>query len=141
MHELAEFEGYLHEFAVNADDLRARAFGSDAQCLIQVAEVAGVVQGYALTLSIPFTYDLRPTVVLKELYVNAQYRSAGLGERLLKDVANWALYSGAGRLKWDVLAGNGLAEQFYQRHGGRRVDKWLAYEMDALNLVRLAAAP
>lgn len=140
MHELAEFEGYLHEFAVNADDLRARAFGPDAQCRIQVAEVAGNLQGYALTLSIPFTYDLRPTLVLKELYVNAQYRSAGLGERLLKDVANWALSSGAGRLKWDVLAGNGLAEQFYQRHGGRRVEKWLAYEMEAASLVKLAAA-
>ena len=119
MGELAEFEGYLDEFAVTVADLQARAFGPDAQCRIHVAEVAGAVQGYAVTLSIPFTYDLRPTLLLKELYVRASHRSAGLGERLLKDVANWALSRGAGRLKWNVLAGNQLAEQFYQRHGGR----------------------
>lgn len=138
MQALAIFEGYIEAFAVDIEALRARAFGPNAQCHIQVAEAAGILQGYAVTLLIAFTYDLRPTLVLKELYVNPAYRSAGVGAQLLKAIAGRALIRGAGRLHWDVLAGNNRAEQFYQHHGGKAVEKWVAYEMDASNLHRLA---
>jgi GNAT superfamily N-acetyltransferase len=139
MQALASFEGYIEAFAVDIEALRSRAFGPDAQCHIQVAEAAGMVQGYAVTLGIAFTYDLRPTLVLKELYVNPAYRSAGVGAQLLKAIARRARTYGAGRLLWNVLAGNNRAEQFYQRHGGKAVEKWRAYEMDANSLHRLAS--
>ena len=138
MQALASFEGYIEAFAVDVEALRARAFGPDAQCHIQIAEAAGRLQGYAVTLRIAFTYNLRPTLVLKELYVNPAYRSAGVGAQLLRAIAGRALSCGAGRLHWDVLAGNKRAEQFYQRHGGKAVENWLAYEMDASALQRLA---
>ena len=41
-------------------------------------------------------------------------------------------------MKWDVLAGNGDAERFYQRLGGRPDGKWIAYGMDAEALAALA---
>ncbi len=39
---------------------------------------------------LPFTYDLRPTLVLKELYVDAPYRDRGVGEQLMAAVAQSA---------------------------------------------------
>lgn len=137
MRALAAFEGYLDEFAVDADALRQRAFGPAAQCQVFVAESDDLL-GYAVVLSIPFTYDLRPTVRLKELYVVENGRHQGIGERLMQRVASWARDQGAGRLLWDVLAGNDAAERFYRRLGGRRVRKWIAYEMDLPALGRLA---
>lgn len=129
MRELAVFEDYLAQFSVDAAALRERAFGATSQCQVFVAEASGTLLGYAVALLIPFTYDLRPTCRLKELYLQPGQRSQGLGQRLLSSVANWALSQGAGRLQWDVLAGNSRAEAFYQRLGGRPVSKWLAYEM------------
>jgi GNAT superfamily N-acetyltransferase len=129
MRELAAFEDYLTSFAVDEAALQRRAFGDEAQCQIFVAERETTLLGYAVALSIPFTHDLRPTVRLKELYVQEGQRCHGLGRELLAAVANWALARGAGRLHWDVLAGNRRAENFYRRQGGRPVSKWLAYEM------------
>lgn len=140
MRELAAFEDYLADFAVDEDALHRRAFGATAQCRIFVAEAAGELLGYAVGLSLPFTYDLRPTVRLKELYVTPSWRSQNLGQRLLAALAQWALKQGAGRLHWDVLAGNSRAEAFYQRLGGRPVEKWIAYEMDDATLQALARA-
>jgi GNAT superfamily N-acetyltransferase len=138
MRELAAFEDYLTSFAVDEQALYRRAFGGEAQCQIFVVERETALLGYAVALSIPFTHDLRPTVRLKELYVQEGRRSHGLGRELLAAVANWALARGAGRLHWDVLAGNRRAEAFYRRQGGRPVSKWIAYEMDdaALRLLQ-----
>jgi GNAT superfamily N-acetyltransferase len=63
-------------------------------------------------LWIPFTYDLRPTAVLKELYVAEDSHSEGLGQPLMHAVAEWAFIREAGRLKWDVLMGNQPAIRF-----------------------------
>ncbi len=139
MQALAEFEDYLEDFAVDRPALLRRAFGPAAECQIFVAVADTRLLGYAVVLEIPFTYDLRPTLLLKELYVEQGRRGDGLGRRLLQAVARRAIERGAGRLKWDVLAGNQAAEAFYQRLGGRPDHKWLAYQMNSAALSRLAA--
>ena len=60
MRELAAFEDYLADFAVDEGALHRRAFGPAAQCRIFVAEAAGELRGYAVALLVPFTFDLRP---------------------------------------------------------------------------------
>lgn len=137
MRALAAFEGYLDDFAVDAQALLDRAIGPSAQCQVFVAE-SGSLCGYAVAQSIAFTYDLRPSVRLKELYVVEAQRGSGVGKRLMQRVAQWAQAQNAGRLLWDVLAGNDAAERFYARLGGRREVKWVTYEMGAQALQRLA---
>ena len=140
MRELAEFERYIRFFSVTERDLEERAFGRDPQCRITVAEdeVTGDPVGYAVTVTTPFTYDLKPTVTLKELYVREEARGRGAGRALFRAVAVDALEAGAGRLKWDVLAGNRRAEAFYRSLGARRVRKWIPYAMDERALEELS---
>lgn len=138
MRALAHFEDYLDEFKVDADTLRARAFGENAQCHIAVVEWEAQVAGYAVLLEIPFTFDLRPTVLLKELYVTPHGRGNSLGKALMHYVARWALARGAGRLKWDVMLGNEPAEAFYRQLGGQRDKKWIAYHLGQHELSELA---
>ncbi|GGK08530.1 GNAT family N-acetyltransferase [Pseudomonas matsuisoli] len=138
MRALAAFEGYLNEFRVDEETLMARAFGDQPECQIFVAQGQKGIAGYAVGLTIDFTYDLRPTVVLKELFVADEYRSNGYGAALLRRVAAWALIKGAARLKWDVLVGNHRAEAFYQQHGGRPDAKWIPYKMGEVELQAIA---
>ena len=72
---------------------RVRAFGRSPQCRITVAEdpVSKALLGYAVTVTTPFTYDLKPTVTLKELFVRKGSRSRGIGEALFRAVASQAL--------------------------------------------------
>lgn len=55
MRELARFEDYLKDFAVDEAQLLARAFGREPQCRVFVAEAAGTLLGYAVALEIAFT--------------------------------------------------------------------------------------
>ena len=139
MRGLAAFERYLDAFAVTGTDLARRAFGPSAQCRIIVAEdpVSSELLGYAVTVATPFTYDLKPTVTLKEFFVRKGSRSRGVGRALFRAVAVAAVEAGAGRLKWDVLAGNRRAESFYRSLGGHRVRKWIPWVMDARALARV----
>lgn len=138
MRALAKFEDYIDDFRVDEQTLLDRAFGSEAQCHIFVAEWAGRIAGYGVVLRIPFTFDLQPTMILKELFVAEACRGRGLGHALLQRVAIMALESGAGRIKWDVLAGNRDAEAFYKRLGGRPDSKWVPYQMGRQAIEQLA---
>jgi ribosomal protein S18 acetylase RimI-like enzyme len=143
MRGLARFEGYLDRFAITGRELRRRAFGPNRECAIEVAEdiASGNILGYAVILTTPYTYDLKPTLTLKELYVERGARGRGVGTALMRAVAVRASALSAGRLRWDVLPGNDRAEAFYQALGGRRVDKWIPYAMDASALKDLVRSP
>ena len=138
MRALAEFEDYIDDFRVDEQTLLDRAFGSEAQCRILVAEWAGRIAGYGVVLMIPFTFDLRPTMILKELYIGEAFRGRGLGHALLQRFAIMALESDAGRIKWDVLVGNRYAEAFYQKVGGFPDSKWVPYQMGRQGIEQLA---
>jgi GNAT superfamily N-acetyltransferase len=127
MCQLARFEGYAANFAVTERDLVERGLGPVAspQFTAFVAEDAdGALRGYAVVYAIPFTYDLRPTLVLKELFVDAQRRGTGAGTALMAAVIEHARTTGCGRLKWDVLPDNERAKAFYRRFGGGPDAAW-----------------
>jgi diamine N-acetyltransferase len=130
MRALAVFEGYLPRFRVTADDLRARAFGPDAQCGILVAQGDdGGLAGYAVWLVQPFTYDLRPTVILKELFVDTAYRRDGIASHLLARLRCEAERIGAGQIRWLVLPSNDAAKRLYRRFGGSQDTDWEHWRM------------
>lgn len=132
MRSLAEFEGYAADFAVTARDLASRGFGPRPQFFAKLAvdTARDIAAGMAVFYLMPFTYDLRPTLLLKELYVDERYRNRRVGERLMIALARQARRIGCGRMRWDVLHGNREAERFYGRLGGRREDRWIAWQMD-----------
>ncbi len=120
MRALARFEGYLDAFRVTVDDLLARGLHdrADRQFVAFVAERDGQLLAYGVVYAVPFTYDLRPTLILKELYVRETARGCGLGDALMAAVIAHARQLRCARLKWDVLPDNLPAQRFYRRHGG-----------------------
>jgi diamine N-acetyltransferase len=125
MRALAAFEGYLPRFRVTAADLRVRAFGPGAQCGILVAQGEdGRLAGYAVWLVQAFTYDLRPTVILKELFVDVTYRNQGIAAGLLNSLRCEAERIGAGQIRWLVLPSNDAAKRLYRRFGGAPDTDW-----------------
>ena len=127
MRALARFEGYDAAFAVTESDLRARGLdgAGPRDFTAFVAEDAdGTLAGYAVVLEIAFTFDLRPTLVLKELYVAAGRRANGVGAALLAHVIGHARARAGARLEWRVLPGNDAAKAFYRRAGGAPERAW-----------------
>lgn len=130
MRALAAFEGYLDRFAVGSSDLMARAFGPAAQCTILVAEnTGGALAGYAVYLVQPFTFDLRPSVILKELYVANGQRGQGVAMALLRRLEEEACALHAGRILWLVLPSNEAAKRLYRRFGGAVDTAWEHWQL------------
>jgi GNAT superfamily N-acetyltransferase len=127
MELLAEFEGYRDRFRVDTKELLARglAAGEGQQFKAFVADRAsGGLSGYAVVLEILFTFDLRPTWILKELFVAEDSRGQQVGTALMEAVIAHARTRGCGRLQWLVLPQNERAKRFYRKHGGNIDSNW-----------------
>ncbi|MEM8983595.1 MAG: GNAT family N-acetyltransferase [Pseudomonadota bacterium] len=140
MRALATFEGYIEHFAPDESDLCRYGSGAARRfdAFVAVDNDTARIVGIAVVYTIPWTYDMQPTVVLKELFVAADYRRSGVGRRLMVGVAEHAVALGATRLQWTVLADNARAQAFYRELGGEADRVWQHWEMTEHELADLA---
>jgi ribosomal protein S18 acetylase RimI-like enzyme len=126
MRGLARFEGYDDRFAVTVDALLERGFSSQRppEFLAWVAELDGKLLGYAVIYVIPFTFDLRPTLVLKELFIDEAARGRNLGHELMRAVIDHGRALDARMIRWQVLPSNDPAKRFYRQHGAAVDGDW-----------------
>ena len=98
-----------------------------ALCL--VAQLGGKLVGFAILNPYFPAANLTHGLFLKELYVAADARSAGVGERLIEAIRALAKERGDTRVIWTTGEGNAGSQRFYDRLGMRR-EKKVYYVMD-----------
>lgn len=124
MKQLATFEDYIDDFKVTEDYLSCHGLGENKQFYALVAEVDGKVSGYACYYFIPFTYHLKPKMILKELFISDGARGLGLGGQLFEALKREAQKQACCQIEWTVLPENDQAQAFYQKHAAAHDDKW-----------------
>ena len=129
---LARFEGYADRFALTVEALLERGFSADRppEFLAWVAEDQGRLVGHAVVYVIPFTFDLRPTVVMKELFIESAARGRNFGHELMRAVIDYAASIDARLIRWQVLPDNEPARNFYRQLGARTDPDWENWFMD-----------
>ena len=131
MKQLAIFEGYRDQFRVTVNDLKQHGFpqkdNRKPTFTAIVAEQGEQLMAYLVYYLIPFTFDLRPTLFIKELYVDKTSRGKGMGKALMDQAVKDAKNKQCGRLKWDVLSDNIKAQSFYQRLGAFHDARWQGF--------------
>jgi len=132
MRGLAEFEGYLDQFTVTLHELKQRGFPESGKPEFHtlVAGENGGLSGMLVYYFIPFTFDLRPTLFIKELFVAKQARGKHIGEALFTATREEAEKRKCGCIKWDVLHDNHAAQRFYERQGAKHDVRWLGYKLE-----------
>ena len=124
MRGLARFEEYIDNFAVTRESVLQHGFGDGRLFTAFVAEQEDDLVGMAVVYTIPWTYTLRPKVVLKELFVAESARNLGAGKALMAAVVSHARSIDAAELIWTVMEGNSAAEGFYLSLGASPDHKW-----------------
>ncbi len=126
--ELAEFEELTHLLQVTPEKLRPHLFGERpvAEALVAEAEVDGraEVVAFALFFTNFSTFLAQPGLYLEDLYVRPAQRGLGIGEALLRRLAELAVDRGCGRFEWSVLDWNANAIRFYERLGATVMPDW-----------------
>ena len=129
MRALAVFEGYDQKLRVTEADLVEHGLGPSPRFGVFVAERDDVIVGIAVHYIIPWTYDLKPVVWLKELYVTEAARGMAVGHALVEELRQYAAGIGASAIKWTVLKSNMPAKAFYQTLGGQPDDIWESWQL------------
>ena len=138
MQQLAVFEGYRENFRVTLDDLSQRLFERQDFCVL-VAEVDGQLAGMLVYYFLPFSYDLTPWILVKELFVAPGWRGKNIGQQLMVALAQHAVTAGSHKIRWDVLATNDNAKAFYRALGAQSDDDWELFSLSRPAIEQLAA--
>jgi GNAT superfamily N-acetyltransferase len=134
---LAEFERAPEAVRATPDDFRREGFGERPSFRCLLAEVDGKAAGFALWFYNFSTWEGRRGIYLEDIFVHDWARGLGLGERLMRRLAQIAIEEGYARLDLWVLHWN-PARRFYERLGLRHMEEWLPYRVTGEALSRLA---
>ncbi|MGH8445471.1 MAG: GNAT family N-acetyltransferase [Solimonas sp.] len=135
---LAEYEKLAHECVASEADLRTHLFGARPYAEALIAEADGQPAGFALFFHNYSTFVGKPGIYLEDLFVRPEYRSLGIGKRLLAEVARIGVERGCGRYEWTVLDWNEPAIRFYESLGAEMKREWIINRVSGEALGRLA---
>jgi GNAT superfamily N-acetyltransferase len=127
--ELATYEREPDAVVATEADLLESLFGDDAVAFCHVAEIDGVVVGFALWFRNFSTWLGKPGIYLEDLFVRPDVRGHGLGKRLLMTLVDIARERGYGRVEWSVLDWNSPAIGFYRSLGATPNDDWTTWRL------------
>ena len=138
MEAIVIFEGDT-DFNLTESELLNRGFSKNPQFGAIVADAGNnKLIGIAVHYNIPFMHNLKPSLMLKWLYVDANQRGKNIGKRLLKGLAQYALNNGYKKFNWLVLSNNRDAQKFYDRLGGNQDEKWIRWTITPKKMKYLA---
>ena len=135
---LADFENLSGEVVATEELLKITLFGINSPAEVQIAYDKNKTLGFALYFCTFSTFLGRPGIYLEDLYVRESARGKGVGEALLRRLAQRTREIGGGRLEWAVLNWNEPAIGFYQKMGAAPLDEWTTYRVTGKNLQELA---
>ncbi|WP_104129485.1 GNAT family N-acetyltransferase [Cryobacterium sp. N21] len=122
----AKTESGVGAVASADDGLEQALIGATPTVFVTVVSLPNApetIAGLAMWYPTFSSWSLAGGIWLEDLFVDDSYRNAGLGLELMNDLRTRT----AGRIEWDVSAGNEGAERFYRKLGAVAQSGWTAY--------------
>ncbi len=136
---LAEFEKLSDQVKATPQRLRDTLFSPHPGAEVIIGYAGDQPVGFALFFSTYSTFLGLPGLYLEDLFVLPEWRSRGLGHRLLTHLASIAVERGYGRMEWSVLDWNESAIRLYRNLGAQPMDDWTLYRLTGESLQALAS--
>jgi GNAT superfamily N-acetyltransferase len=122
--ELAEYEKAPAEVTVSLSHFEESGFGPNPVWWSFVAEIDGIVEGFALYY-IRFSTWKGQCLYLEDLLVTEQMRGKGLGKLLFERVIEECKAKKFKRMVWQVLEWNEPAINFYKKYNAALDPEWM----------------
>jgi GNAT superfamily N-acetyltransferase len=122
--ELADYEKAPDEVTITMDHFIESGFGEHPVWWAFVAEVDGVVQGFALYY-IRFSTWKGQRMYLEDFYVTEKMRGMGLGKLLFEQLFEEAKSRNFTGIAWQVLEWNEPAINFYKKYNPTFDGEWV----------------
>jgi len=135
---LADYEKEPDAVLATEAHLQATLFADSPKVHGVMAELEGVVVGFAVYFYNYSTWLGQHGLYLEDLFVEPDCRGEGVGLALLRHLAAKAVSEGCGRFEWMVLDWNTPAIDFYRAAGAVPMDEWTVYRLSGQALSRFA---
>jgi len=122
--ELAKYERAAKEVTVTLEHFTESGFGPNPVWWAFVAEVDGVVQGFALYY-IRFSTWKGQRMYLEDFLVTEEMRGKGLGKLLFDQLLVEAKDRKLNGIQWQVLEWNETAINFYKKYDATFDPEWI----------------
>ena len=106
-------------------------------CTMLLARIGPSPAGFATSTVLFPSGGAGTLLYVKDIYVAAAHRSAGIGARLLRAVAQQAVDLGITRVEWATGADNLDAIRFYEAVGARPMDPVAKFRLEGDDLRRV----
>lgn len=127
--ELATFEREPDAVTVTPEHFEESGFGANPVWWAIVAEVDGVVVGFALYY-IRYSTWKGQRMFLEDLIVTEEHRGKGIGKLLLDELIVIARERGFSGMLWQVLDWNEPAIKFYEKYHAKFDPQWVNVSID-----------
>ena len=123
--ELAVFEKAPQELTVTLDHFEKSGFGESPVWWAFVAEVDGIVQGFALYY-IRYSTWKGQRMYLEDILISEEFRGKGIGKLVFDKLKEEAKEKKLNGIVWQVLDWNEPAINFYKKNGDVNFDNaWI----------------
>lgn len=135
---LADYEQLARPDPTARQRLAADAVGERPSFQTLLAELDGLIVGYAVFFFTYSTFRAQPTLYLEDIFVLPEHRGQGAGRGLFQACAAEAVARACGRMEWQVLDWNQPSIDFYERAGAKVQREWLPCRLTGDELRRAA---
>ena len=136
VNELALFERAPQEVTVTLDEFEDAGFGQNPVWKAFVAEIDGVIVGFALYY-IRYSTWKGCRMYLEDLIITEKMRGKGIGKLLFDKLIAEAKELGFSGMVWQVLDWNEPAINFYKKYGAVIEAGWLNAALSKEQLFRV----
>jgi GNAT superfamily N-acetyltransferase len=127
---LADYEKLARPTEEATARLHADAFAEQPRFEVLLAtDAAGNAIGYAIFFETYSSFLAKPTMYLEDLFVLESARKQGAGGLLFDRVCELGRERGCGRMEWQVLDWNELAQEFYRNRNGVYLSDWQSFRL------------
>lgn len=127
--ELAQYEKAPDEVTVSLAHFEESGFGKNPLWWAFVAEVDGIVRGFALYY-IRYSTWKGQRLYLEDFYVEPDFRRSGIGSMLFEHLILEAKERNLNGMVWQVLEWNEPALNFYRKINASLDSEWVNCSMD-----------
>lgn len=129
VNELAIYERAPEEVTVDIKHFIESGFGTKPVWWAIVAEVNGIVVGFALYY-IRYSTWKGQRMYLEDILVTEEWRGKGIGQRLMDQLISIAKEKGFSGMLWQVLDWNEPAINFYKKYNAKFDPEWVNVSLD-----------
>ncbi len=122
LREFAAFENLSDYCTATEERFQAAMFGDGSVVDGLIAFDGETPVAYALFYPNFSSFRGQRGLYLEDIYIKAEYRGSGLGEKMLREIAHTAALRGFERIDFMVLDWNTPAAKFYEKLGAVRDD-------------------